>query len=144
MTRYCSNLRHLVFPLLLALSASFPAIAQQGQYYLTDTPFVLPGMSSHGGLATYSPIKEIRGEMIQLRSDDGTVYTFTLDAKTVYCQGNKKVSDWTYLKNVKKKHSITVMTNDDADTKALIVWDRGPSISSLDGHLAFDLPPMCQ
>jgi hypothetical protein len=101
-------------------------------------------MISQGGLATYSPIKAIDGEMIQLRSDDGILYTFTLGAETVYCQGNKRVSDWTYLKRAGKKHSITVITNSDADTKALVVWDRGPSISSPKGMLVFDLPPMCQ
>ena len=144
MTKSYRNLRHFLFLLLLALSVSSPAIAQQWQYHVANTPFALPGMTSHGGLATYSPIKEINGEMIQLRSDDGVVYTFALSAQTVYCQGDKKVSDWTYLKNVKKKRSITVMTNSDKDTKALVIWDRGPSISTLDGLLVFDLPPVCQ
>jgi hypothetical protein len=143
MTRNCRNLRHLILPLFLALCASSPAIAQQGQYYINYALFKLPDMTSSGGLVTYSPIKEIDGDVIQLRGDDGKVYTFMLDTETLYCQGDKKVHDWTFLKHIGKKQSVTVMTNSDTDIKALVIWDRGPSISSSNRSFSFSLPPMC-
>jgi hypothetical protein len=139
-----SYLCHLFFPLLLALSASSPATAQQGQYSFDYAPFKLPGMSSLGGFATYAPIKSIDAQKIQLRSDDGKLFTFTLGAGTVYCRGNRKVSDWTYLRKAGKKTTITVMTNSDADAAALVIWDQGPSISAAHGQIEFSLPPMCQ
>jgi hypothetical protein len=82
--------------------------------------------------------------MIQLRGDDGQVYSFNLDAATVYCQGDKKVSDWTYLKKIGKKTTVTVLTNDDAKFKALVVWDQAPVMSDSSGSLIFTLPPMCK
>jgi hypothetical protein len=144
MTTNDRNLRHLIFLLLLAFGASSPAIAQQGQYFVTNPLFTLPGMTSPGALATYSPLKSIDDETIQLRSEEGTLYIFTLSAETIYCQGDRRVPDWTYLRRAGKKHSITVLTASDTDKKALVVWDRAPSISSLNGSLAFTLPPMCK
>jgi hypothetical protein len=138
------NLRHLIAIFLLALSASSSAIAQQGQYYIANLLFKLPGMTSSGGLATYSPIKTIDDALIQLRSEDGRVYPFMLSKDTVYCQGDKKVLNWIYLKKIGKKHSVTVLTNNDADRKALVIWDQGPSISSSDKLFVFTLPPMCR
>jgi len=101
-------------------------------------------MTSQSGLATYSPIKTVSGETIQLKDDDGNVFTFTLTADTVFCQGATRVSDWTYLKKVLKKASVTVLTNDFADKKALVIWDQAPKISKVDREIVFDLPPMCK
>jgi hypothetical protein len=129
---------------LLALIAVSPTIAQQGQYKLNNLPFSLSGMTSQGGIATYSPIKTVTGESILLKDDDGNVFTFTLDANTVFCQGDTKVSDWSYLKKVLKKASVTVLTNDFTDKKALVIWDRAPKISKVDKEIVFDLPPMCK
>ncbi|MGA2887168.1 MAG: hypothetical protein ABSE51_03900 [Terracidiphilus sp.] len=140
LTRLCA----LLLSLPIALSVVMPAVAQQGQYYASYVRFTLPGMKSRGVLATYSPIVAIDGQTIQLRSDDGSRFTFTLDADTVYCQGEIKVSDWAFLKNMGKKTSVTVMTNDDTDKKALVVWDRGPSLSMQKGAIIFDFPPMCK
>jgi hypothetical protein len=134
----------LIFPLLLALSATSPAIAQQGQYSFDYAPFKLASMKSLGGIATYAPIKSVSAQEIQLRSDEGTLFTFTLGAGTVYCRGNRRVSDWTYLKKVGKRTTVTIMTNSDADTEALVIWDKGPSISASRGPIEFSLPPMCQ
>ncbi len=130
--------------LLLTLGAVSPALAQQGQYKLTNLPFTVAGMTSQSGLATYSPIKTVSGETIQLKDDDGNVFTFTLTADTVFCQGATRVSDWTYLKKVLKKASVTVLTNDFADKKALVIWDQAPKISKVDREIVFDLPPMCK
>jgi hypothetical protein len=101
-------------------------------------------MKSMGGLATYSPIKAVNGQTIQLRGDDGQVFSFTLDAETVYCQGSFKVSDWSYLRSVGRKSTVTVMTNDYTDKKALVVWDQAPSLSTSGGEVVFALPPMCK
>jgi hypothetical protein len=144
MKGHFSYLYHLIFLLLLALSATSPAIAQQGQYSFDYAPFKLPGMSSLGGLATYSPIKSIDAQKIQLRGDDGTVFTFTLSAGTIYCRGSRKVSDWTYLKRLGKRTTVTVMTNGDPDMGALVIWDQGPTISASHVPIGFSLPPMCQ
>ncbi|MGD0799793.1 MAG: hypothetical protein ABR906_00610 [Terracidiphilus sp.] len=132
------------FLLLLALSAVLPVMAQQGQYLAEDAPFTIKGMKSAGGLATYGPIKSVDSQRIQLRGDVDQVFTFKLDAETVFCQGEFKVSDWSFLLNVRKKTSVTVLTNDYADNKALVVWDRGPSISTDKGSFAFAFPPMCK
>jgi hypothetical protein len=144
MKGHSSYIYHLVFVLLFALSASLPAIAQQGQYAFDYAPFKLPGMTSAGGFATYAPVKSVDGHRIELRSDDGTLFSFTLSAGTLYCRGSKKVPDWTYLKKVGKRNSVTVMTNSDTDSDALVIWDRGPSIPAVHGSIAFTLPPMCQ
>jgi hypothetical protein len=144
MKGHFSYLHHLIFPLLLVLSASLPAIGQQGQYAFDYAPFKLPGMTSSGGFATYAPIKLIDSQKIELRSDDGKLFTFTLSAGTVFCRGGRKVSDWTYLRKVGRKTSVTVMTNSDADTEALVIWDQGPSISASSGPIEFSLPPMCK
>jgi hypothetical protein len=144
MTGQLNNPYSKIFPLLLVLSALSPAMAQQGQYHVTDAPSALPGLTSRSGIATYSPIKTIDGFTIQLRGEDGVTFTFTLDAGTVYCQGDTKVSDWTYLKAKVKKNSITVLTADDAHKNALVIWDRGPSISTPNGSFVFALPPICK
>jgi len=118
---------------LTALSAVSPAMAQQGSMHITYAPFDLPNMTERGGVATFSPIDTIDGKTIQLRSDDGKTFTFTLNAKTVYCQGNKKALNWTYLKKmIGQKTSITVMTNDGVDY-ALVVWDQGPKTTKGSG-----------
>jgi hypothetical protein len=144
MKGHFSYLYQLIFLLLLALSASSPAMAQQGQYSFDYAPFKLPSMSSLGGFATYAPIKSVDAQKIELRSDDGKLFTFTLGAGTIYCRGNRKASDWSYLKRVGKKTTVTVMTNSDADTQALVIWDQRPSISAVHGPIEFSLPPMCQ
>lgn len=143
MSRF-SVLPHLCFPALLALSLAFPAIAQQGQYHLNYTPVPRPGINSTGSLATYAPIFEVYREMIQLRGDDGQVFSFNVDANTVFCSGEMRVTDWTYLKSVKKKKSVTVLTLDEDSTKAAVVWDQPPSISISDGRIVFALPAMCK
>jgi|GEM_PF-6165292 hypothetical protein len=134
----------LIFLLLLAASVTSPAKAQQGQYSLSYAPFKFPGMSSQGGLVTYGPVKLVDGESLQLRGDDGHVFTFTLGAATIYCHGDKRVPDWTYLKQLKKNISVTVMTNSDADNAARVIWDQGPTISTADGQFDFSLPPLCK
>jgi hypothetical protein len=72
------------------------------------------------------------------------VYTFALNSETVYCQGDNKVANWVYLRTLKKKTTVTVLTKSDEDTKALVVWDKAPSISTSSGPLVFTLPPMCK
>jgi len=132
---------------VLALSVLAFAAAQQnpqGQYRLSYTPVALNGAQSTKSLATYSPIKSIDGKTIQLRGDDGVVYVFALTADTIYCQGGTKVSDWSYLKSVPKKTTVTVLTTDEANLKAVIVWDNGPAITTLNGKMDFALPPMCK
>ena len=139
-----SNLFCAVITILLALSAVSPAMAQQGQYHLNNVPFSLATLKAAGGLATYSPISSVDGEFLQLREDDGVVYTFALNSETVYCQGDNKVANWVYLRTLKKKTTVTVLTKSDEDTKALVVWDKAPSISTSSGPLVFTLPPMCK
>ena len=131
----------------LALSVLAVSAAQQrpqGQYHLHYSPVAQNDGASSGSLATYSPIKSVDGRTLQLRGDDGIVYTFALTADTIYCMGETKVADWTYLKSVPKKASVTVLTSDDASTKAVVVWDKEPAISIQNGHIDFTLPPMCQ
>lgn len=139
-----SSLYCLIFSFVLALSAVTTARAQQGQYHVNYVPFELANFNPAGGLATYAPIREVDGETLSLRSDDGTVYTFTLDAKTVFCHGATKESDWSFLKKVRRKDSITVLTNDGTGTTALVVWDRPPSLSMSKGSFVFALPEMCK
>jgi hypothetical protein len=142
--RRFSNLFCSVITLLLALSAVSPAMAQQGQYHLNYVPFSLATLKAGGGLATYSPISSVDGQTLLLREDDGVEFTFTLGSETIYCQGDKRVENWVYLRTLKKKTTVTVLTKDNEDTKALVVWDRAPSISMSSGPLVFTLPPMCK
>jgi hypothetical protein len=130
---------------LTAVSAVSPAMAQQGSMHITYAPFDLPSMTERGGVATFSPIDTIDGKTIQLRSDDGKTFTFALNAKTVYCQGNKKAMNWTYLKKmIGQKTSITVMTNQGVDY-ALVVWDQGPKTTKGSGVFPnLDFPAMCK
>jgi hypothetical protein len=144
MTEQFRSLFRLTLLLLVAGSALGPAIAQQGQYFEQEMPFTLKGMKSTEGLATYSPIKSVNGQTIQLRSDDGQVFTFTLDADTVYCQGGFRVSDWTYLLGLGKKATVTVLTSDYTDKRALVVWDQPPSLSTSKGSFVFAFPPLCK
>ena len=139
-----SNLFCAVISILLALSAVSPAMAQQGQYHLNNVPFSLATLKAGGALATYSPISSVDGQFLQLREDDGVVYTFALNTETVYCQGDNKVANWVYLRTLKKKTTVTVLTKSDEDTKALVIWDKAPSISTSSGPLVFTLPPMCK
>jgi len=139
-----SNLFCAVISILLALSAVSPATAQQGQYHLNNVPFSLVTLKAGGALATYSPISSVDGQFLQLREDDGVVYTFALNTETVYCQGDNKVANWVYLRTLKKKTTVTVLTKSDEDTKALVIWDKAPSISTSSGPLVFTLPPMCK
>jgi hypothetical protein len=101
------SIRHWMLWVFLALSAIAFAAAQQnpqGQYRLSLFAVgATGGSSSAGSLATYSPIKSIDSRTIQLRGEDGVVYIFALTAQTIYCQGDAKVADWTYLKSVPKK-----------------------------------------
>ena len=142
--RRFSNLFCSVITLLLALSAVSPAMAQQGQYHLNYVPFSLATLKAGGGLATYSPISLVDGQTLLLREDDGVEFTFTLGSETIYCQGDKRVENWVYSRTLKKKTTVTVLTKDNEDTKALVVWDRAPSISMSSGPLVFTLPPMCK
>jgi hypothetical protein len=107
-------------------------------------PFKLEGLISDGGYATYAPVKTIDGQTLQLRTDDHILFTFILTPNTVYCMGDMRVTDWSYLAKVGKKASVTVLTNDDTDRKALIIWDKGPSISVANNNFVFALPPMCK
>jgi len=143
-SKYISIQHSLKRLFLLALGAVSPALAQQGQYKVTNLPFTVAGMTSQSVLATYSPIKTVNGETILLKDDDGNVFTFTLSTDTVFCQGGMKVSDWTFLMYISKKASVTVLTNNYKDKRALVVWDQGPKISRADGSLVFSLPPMCK
>jgi TonB family protein len=135
----------LIFTLLAALSAVAPGMAQQGSIYLTYAPFALPTMTDRGGLITFSPIGAIDGKTIQLLSNDGKTLTFTLNAKTIYCQGNKEATGWAYLKKMAgQKTSITVMTNEGA-TDALVVWDQGPKLTRGSGSFPnIDFPALCR
>jgi TonB family protein len=135
----------LAFALVTVFSAVPPTMAQQGSIYITYAPFRLPTMTDQGGLITFSPLDTIDGKTIQLRGDDGKTSAFTLNAKTIYCQGNKEAEDWTYLKNMSgRKTLITVMTNQGAND-ALVVWDQGPKrIHGSDPFANFDFPMMCK
>ncbi|MGA9072363.1 MAG: hypothetical protein WB424_19035 [Terracidiphilus sp.] len=131
----------------LALSVFAFAAAQedpQGQYSLSYSPVTLSSADSTRTVATYSPIKSINGRTIQLRGEDGVVYTFTLTTDTIYCQDTTKVSDWSYLKNVPKKSSVTVLTEEGTNPAALVVWDKAPTISIKNGQIDFSLPPLCR
>jgi hypothetical protein len=147
MTAHCSNLHRLIFLLLMSVVTALPLMAQQsqqGQYHLSYSPIVREGGSPQGGLATYSPIKAFDGARIQLRGDDGQVYTFNLTPETIFCQGDKKTADSSFLTKIGKKVSVTVLTNDDDKSTALVLWDRAPSTSISDGKFVFALPPMCK
>lgn len=139
-----SRLYCLILSSALALSVVAPAHAQQGQYHVSYVPFDLAGFNPQGGIATYSPIQNVDGETLTLHSDDGTTFSFTLDARTVFCHGNTRESDWTYLKRVRRKESVTVLTNDGTGQAALVVWDRPPSLSMSKGIFVFTLPEMCR
>jgi hypothetical protein len=142
MTRRYDKPYRLLLLFLLVTSAAKPAHSQQGQYHISEMPFLLPEIDSGEGFATYSPIKSIDGATLVLKSLDDTTFTFTLDAKTIYCQGAVKSSDWSFLKKVRK--SLTVLTVSNTDNKALVVWDQPPVISTVDGRFTFTLPPLCQ
>jgi hypothetical protein len=132
---------------LVALSAlAFGAVLQnpQGQYHLPYSPLTPLNTSSSESLATYAPLKLIDGKTIQLRSEDGITYIFTLTADTVFCNGETKVTDWSYLKRVPKKATITVLSPDVLNPTALVIWDKEPSISTENGQIDFTLPPMCK
>lgn len=134
---------HFIVPALLALGAVLPLLAQQGQYHMNNSPLSTPDKPM-GATATYAPIKQVDGETLRLRDNDGNVYTFTLAADTIYCQGGIKVSDWSYLKAIGKKSIVTVLANDDSDKKAVVIWDQAPAVSVVDHAIVFDLPPMCK
>jgi hypothetical protein len=144
MKRHICIFYRMVFPLLLALSASLPALAQQGQYRLGSVPFTLSRLRSTSAVATYAPIKSVDSQSIELRGEDGQLSVFMLDADTVYCQGGAKVSDWGYLKRLGKKKTVTILTNSDDDNAVLVIWDQGPGISISAGQIVFSLPPMCR
>jgi hypothetical protein len=132
---------------ILALSAIAFAAAQQnpqGQYHLSYMPLALNGSSTAGSLVTYSPIKSVDSRAIQLRGDDGVTYAFTLSPDTIFCQGDVKVADWSYLKSVPKKTSVTVLTADAVNLTALVIWDKAPTIDTDSGRIDFTLPPMCR
>jgi hypothetical protein len=134
----------LAFLALIVIAIASAQQNPQGQYRLSRLQLAQSGLPTTESLATYSPIKFIDGKTIQLRGSDGVVYLFALSESTVYCRGGNKVSDWTYLKSVPKKASITVLTTDEVNLKAVIVWDHEPTISMVDGHIVFALPPMCK
>jgi hypothetical protein len=132
---------------VLALSAiAFAAAKQnpQGQYQLSYSPVAPAGSPSSSSLATYSPIKSIDGRTIQLRGEDGVVYVFTLTPDTIYCQSDTKVADWSYLRSVPKKNSVTVLISDEKTMKALVVWDQPPTITTHNGQIDFSLPTLCK
>jgi hypothetical protein len=132
---------------VLALSAIVFAKAPQypqGQYHFQYPPLANSGVLSAGNLATYSPIKSIDGNTIQLRGDDGVVYLISLTAETIYCQGGTKVSDWIYLTSVPKKASVTVLSKDAENMTALVIWDTGPTLTTDNGKISVILPPLCK
>jgi hypothetical protein len=132
---------------ILTLSAVVSAADKentQGQYHFVYSPFADTSALSTGNLATYSPIKTIDGKTIKLRSNDGVVYIFTLTADTIYCQGGAKVSDWSYLKSVQKRTSVTVLSSGALNPAALVIWDTGPTISTANNQFDIALPPMCK
>ena len=132
---------------VMTLSTIAFAAAQQnpqGQFHLSYSPVPSSVPASHGSMVTYSPIKYADGKTIQLRGEDGVVYVFSLSPDTIFCHGETKVNDWTYLKSVPKKSSITVLTMDEANIKASVVWDKEPTITTEKGQIVFALPPMCR
>lgn len=141
--RPIQRLTNFIVAALLALGAALPLVAQQGQYHMNNSPFSTPD-KPFGATATYSPIKKVDSETLCLRDNDGNMYTFTLAPDTVFCQGGVKVSDWTYLKAIGKKTSVTVLTNDGADKNVVVIWDKPPSITAVNGTIVFALPPMCK
>lgn len=143
MSRF-SGMHRLILTALLVLSAILPARAQQGQYHLSNIPFTRAGNGSPSGLATYSPILAVYGSLIQLHSDDGQIFSFNLSSDTIFCEGSVRVQDWSYLKSVKKKNSVTILAFDDDSKKAAVIWDHAPSISISSGQVVFSLPPMCK
>jgi len=130
--RQFSNLCRSILLLLISLRAVSFAMAQNGP----DNMVALE-------------IKAIDGNTIQLQSGDGKTHTFTLDAKTVYCQGVNKASDWTYLKEkIEKEATVTVKLAKD-HKRALVVWDQAPAIAFLlssptSGGESYGFPHMCR
>jgi hypothetical protein len=134
----------------------------------TKMPFLKPHASKVLGLLTLSllvlspgkaqsgpnnmislPIKAVDGKTIQVGSKGDKTYTFTLDAHTVYCQGESKVSDWAYLKKrIGRGGTVTIKLSKDHKS-ALVVWDEGPSTNHsmgapTGGSASFVFPPMCK
>jgi hypothetical protein len=144
MTGSQNNLYRLILFFLVSLSVASLSRAQQGQYHINVMPFDLPELVSGEAFATYSPVKSINGATIQLKGEDGSTFTFALDAKTIYCQGAIRVLDWSFLKNVKKNLSVTVLTLNETDNKALVVWDQPPVLATIAGKFKFTLPPLCR
>jgi hypothetical protein len=95
------------------------------------------------------PIKAVDGKTIQVGSKGEKTYTFTLDSHTVYCQGETKVSDWTYLKKrIGRDRTVTIKLSKN-HKNALVVWDEGPSMDPSmsapnGGSASFVFPPMCK
>ncbi len=135
----------------------------------TEMRFLKPHASQLLGLLTFSllavsgaraqsspkdmislPIQSVSEKTIQLESKAGRIFSFALGAHTVYCQGNKKVWDWVYLKSKEKKDDKTVTVKLSADSKtALVVWDQGPSKQAstetpAGGGETLGFPPMCK
>jgi len=130
--RQFSHLCPPILLLLVALGAVSFAMAQNGPDNMVSLA-----------------IKAIDGNTIQLGSDYGKTYTFTLDAKTVYCQGVNKASDWTYLKEkIGEEATVTVKLAKD-HKRVLVVWDQAPSIvfslgSPTSGSESYGFPDMCR
>jgi len=130
--RQFRNLCRSILLLLMALGAVSLARAQNGP----------------DNMVSFA-IKAIDGNTIQLRSGEGKTYTFTLDAKTVYCQGVNRASDWTYLKEkIGEEATVTVKLAKD-HKRALVVWDQAPAIvfslgSPTSGSESYGFPDMCR
>ncbi len=97
MMRTFKNLCRWILPPLIVSCGLSLAMAQSGP----DNMIALP-------------INAIDGMTIQLRSGDGKTFTFKVDAETVYCKGENKLSDWTYLKEkVGKEGNVTLKLSKD-------------------------------
>jgi hypothetical protein len=99
-------------------------------------------------------IKDVDAKTLRLRSKEGKEYVFALGDHTVYCQGARKVWDWTYLKkmagrdNAGKDNTVTLKVAKDFKS-VLVVWDQRPSTitqagTPANGTESLDFPPMCK
>jgi hypothetical protein len=135
----------------------------------TEMRFLKPHASKLLGLLTFSlvavsagraqsvpkdmislPIETVSEKTIQLESKGGRLFSFALSPHTVYCQGDKKVWDWVYLKNKATKDDKTVTIKLSADSKTvLVIWDQRPAKetstdTTASGSETFTFPPMCK
>ena len=94
------------------------------------------------------PLYDVEAKLIRLQSKEGKLYPFVLNSRTVFCKGEHKVWDWSYLSHEGKGAMVSLKLSPDSKN-ALVVWNQAPVAvpstgASTPDSPAFDFPPMCK